>query len=417
MMVTKSNRNNTSLASSLAFLFFLPIIVSAQGVASALGNNTPPAGIRAKNDGLALQKEANASSANDPLVGDARLDVKVTCHKPEVTMAEALKTLGEKAHVKLTITGSEISSSSLCLFADNMALRDVLDGIAHVQDLEWVRRPDKTLELHPRPRRNQWDSVRPSTEAQAEQYRQGRQFFSQLSSCTPAMQATLTDMHQNGAAFGSLPAEMQKTVESMLIAVTPSLTAHGQTHVPSLEDSTIRLQQSSHQDWGNSYLVDVYDGNTWVGIDFPMFSDPNDNMDETAPLSEVMKTTPWYGAAQDAASHQEIAKDDVRFKRLQVPVTFDLHDVSLAASLDALMSKTGLGFAADTNKTLTPQKGWVTVYKSAAADGKPLMAVLDQLAALYGQTWGQTKSGMIVFHLAPDKPAPDKPASGEAAKA
>ena len=416
-MTAKSNRNEPLSVLGLAVLFSLPIVASAQGFLSASGGSPPPADIHAKNDGLTLRKEANARSTKDPLTGDARLDVKVTFRKPEVTMAEALKALGEKAHIKLTITGSEISSSSLCLFADDTPLRDVLDGIAHVQDLEWVRRPDKTLELHPRPYLNQWGGVRPNTEAQAEQYRQGRQFFSQLSSCTPAIRATLTDMHQNGVAFGSLPAEVQKTVESMLVAVTPSLTARGQTHVPSLEDSTIRLQQSSHQDWGNSYLVDVYNGHTWIGIDFPMFSDPNDNTDEIAPLSEVMKTTPWYGAAQDAASRQEIVRNPAHFQRLQVPVTFDLHDVSLASCLDVLASKTGLGFAADTSKTWTPQEGSVTVHKSVATDGKPLMAVLDQLAALYGQTWGQTKSGMIVFHLAPDKPAPDKPASGEAAKA
>jgi len=402
MKTTKLNRSKISFLLSLVVFCSLPGVALAQATYNASGEGLSPTSIRAKNDGLTLRKEVNAK---DPLVGDVRLDVKVTLHKQEATVADVLEALSKTSHVKLTAAGSEVVHASLCLFADDAPLRNVLDGIAHLQDLEWVRRQDKTLELHPRPRRNQWDGVRPDTEAQAEQYRQGRQFFSQLSSCTPAMRTTLTDIHQNGVAFGSLPAEMQKAVESMLIAVTPSLTARGQTHVPSLEDSTIRLQQSSHQDWGNSYLVDVYDGHTWIGIDFPMFSDPNENTDQIAPLSEVMKTTPWYGSAQDAASRQEIAKDEGRLKRLQVPVTFDLHDVPLAACLEALASKTGLSFAAATNKTWTTQKGWVTVHKSAAADGKSLMAVLDQLAAFYGQTWGQTKSGMIVFHMAPERPA------------
>jgi len=395
------SRSRTLLVLSLAVFYSLPVAAGAQAF-SISSNSLNPAGIHVKDNRLTLQKEGNAK---DPLVGDVHLDVKVTLHKQEATVADVLEALSKTTHVKLTVAGSEVIHSSLCLFADNTPLRDVLDGMAHLQDLEWVRRQDKSLELHPRPRRNQWDGVRPNTEAQAEQYRQGRQFLSQLSDCTPAMQNALKDMHQNGVTFGSLPSEMQKTVESMLIAATPSLTAHFPVNVPAPENSTIRLQQTSHQDWGNGYSVDVFDGHTYVGLNFPMFDDPNENTDEIVPASEIMRQTPWYGAAQDAASRQEIAKDNVRLKRLQVPVTLDLHDVPLAACLEALASKTGLSFAANTNKTWTTQKGWVTVHKSAAANGKPLMAVLDQLAALYGQTWGQTKSGMIVFHMAPERPA------------
>ncbi len=387
---------------SLALLSFLPVVASAQAAPSASGSGLNPAGARAKTDSLTPRK---AADVKDPLADDPRLDVKVTLHKQSTTIADVLEALSKTTHVRLAVAGSEVIHASLCIFADNAPLRDVLDGMAHLQDLEWVRRQDKTLELHPRPRRSQWDGVRPNTEAQAEQYRQGRQFLSQLSDCTPAMRATLTDMHQNGVAFSSLPSRMQKTVESMLMAATPSLTAHFPVNVPAPENSTIRLQQTSHQDWGNGYSVDVFDGHTGVGLTFPMFNDPANNTDEIVPASEIMRQTPWYGAAQDAASRQEIAQTPARFQRLQAPVTLDLHDVSLAACLEALASKTGLSFAADTNKTWTPQKGWVTVHHSASARQKPLMAVLDQLAALYGQTWGQTKSGMIVFHQAPEKPA------------
>lgn len=411
-MMTKPDQGSILSVSSIAALLFLTSAALAQSTPMTLGSSLNPTTARVKNNSLAFSNGSDANSAKDPLAGDARLDVKVTFRKPEVSLAEALRTLGKKAHIELVTTGSEVSNSSLCLFADDTALRDVLNGIAHVQDLEWVRHSDKTLELRPRLRLSQWDGVRPNTEAQAEQYRQGRQFFSQLSSCTPTMQATLTDMHQGGVAFGSLPPEMQKAVESMLVTVTPSLTARGRMHVPSLEDSTIRLQQSSHQDWGSSYLVDVYDGHTWIGIDFPVFSDPNMNTDQVVPVADVMNLAPWSGASQDAASRQEITRDPARLKRLQVPVAFDLHDVSLAACLEALASKTGLGFAADAGKTWVPQQGWVTPHKSAVADGKPLVAVLDQLAALYGQTWGQAKGGLIVFHPASEKPASERIVTG-----
>ena len=413
MRIMKSSRSKTFL-SSLVLLSFLPVAALAQAASSASGSGLTPAGTRAKNNNLPSRKAANAK---DPLADDPRLDVKVTLHKSDSTVIATLEALSEATHVKLTAAGNEVVNSPLCLFAGNMALRDVLDGIAHVQDLEWVRRPDKTLELHPRPRRSQWDGVRPNTEAQAEQYRQGRQFLSQLSNCTPAMQAALKDMHQNGVAFSSLPPEMQKTVESMLLAATPRLTALAQCTCPRRKTARSACSRAVIRIGGTAISVDVFDGHTGVGLPFTMFNDPNENTDEIVPVSEMMRQTPWYGAAQDAASRQEIAQDPARLQRLQAPVTFDLHDVSLVACLEALASQTGLGFAAATSKAWTPQKGWVTVHKSAAADGKPLMAVLDQLAALYGQTWGQTKSGMIVFHLAPEKPAPDKPASGETAKA
>ena len=332
----------------------------------------------------------------------------MTLHKQNAAVAEVLEDLSKTLHIKFAVEDTETAQTHVCVFTDNTTLRDVLDGIVHLHDWQWVRRQDKTLELRPSPHPYQWDILLPHTEAQAEQFRQGRQFLSELPNCTPAMWAALTDGNQNGVSFNSLPAEMQKTVASMLTAGTIDLAANGRPAAPSLEDSAIRLQQGPHQDWGKSYYVDVFDGHRGVGLSFRVFNDPNQNADEIVPIAQALNAPIWHGAAQDAASRQEIAQDDARLKRLQVPVTVDLHDVPLYACLRTLAASTGISFAADTNKTLTPKLEWVTVNKSVAANGKSLMGVLDQLAALYGQTWGQTKSGMILFHPAPEKP----PASG-----
>lgn len=394
----------------------LPVVAWAQAAtSSALSDGLSAASLHAKKDGLTFRTGAKARLAQDPLANDPRLDVKVTLHKQRATVADVLEALRKTTHINLTTTGVEIPYAPLFVFADAKPLRDVLEGVAHVRDWEWVRRQDKTLELRQRPRLDRWDGVRPHTEDQAEQYRQGRQVLAQFSSCSPALQNALTDMHQNGVAFSSLPPEMQKAVESMLVAGSASLTALSHTNVPAPENSTVRLQLGGRQEWGNVYHVEVSDGHTDVGLEVPVFNDPDENTDQIVPVS-ALPVTQWYASAQDAASRKDLAKDDVRLKRLQVPVTLDLQDVPLTVCLRTLGAATGLSFAADLSSDRTTGKGSGAVHKSVTVSRKPLMGTLDQLAALYAQTWSQAKSGMIVFHPAPEQPAPDKPAAVVTAK-
>lgn len=421
MNIAALSRSKTLFLVGLTMSSVMPVVAYAQATASSVsGDGLDAVNIHAKTDGPTFQTEAKARLAQGPLASDPRLDVKVTLHKQRATVADVLEALSKTTHVELTTTGAELPYAPLFIFTDAKPLRDVLDGMAHLRDWEWVRRQDKTLELHQRPRFDRWDGVRPNTEAQAEQYRQGRQFLSQLSYCPPAVRNALTDPHQSGVAFSSLPPEMQKAVESMLIAGSPSLTALSHTSVPAPEDSTVRLQMEGRQEWGNEYLVDVFDGHTGVGLNFPMFNDPDENTDQVVPVSSL-PVTQWYASARDAASRKEIAKDDARLKRLQVPVTLDLQDVPLTVCLRTLGAATGLSFAADLSSDRTTDKGSSAVRKSVTVSQKPLMDTLDRLAALYVQTWSQTESGMIVFHPAPEQPAPNKPvpnkpATGVAAK-
>ena len=338
MQTMKLNTVRNSFLFSLAAACLLPGAAGAQAAPGIPGSSNPvapstpaasqpadsmkPAGVFVRTDSLRLQKEDRSRVVQYPFAGDPRLDVKVTLHEKDATVTDALKALSKATHVEMTAVGSSLPTTHFCVFAADTPLRNVLDGMAHLHGWEWKALKDKSLELCTRPRANQWAGLRPNTEAQAEQYAQGRQFLSQFATCPPALQSALTDMHHNGIPFSSLPPEMQQTVQNMLTAAAPGQTVNfpGNIHIPTpaAENSTIRLQGGGgDQEWGSEYYVSVFDGHTGVLLDFPKFNDPNEDTDEVVPAS-ALQSVRWYGASEDAASRQTTAKEDTR---LHVPVT------------------------------------------------------------------------------------------------
>ncbi len=338
------------------------------------------------------------ASKLNPLDNDPRLRIKVTLKRRLTRVAEALRELSIRTKVKLEAEGNEVRPARLSFSYKDISLKDILDSIAAVHNWEWERRKGGILILRERDNTALQNALRPHSQAQAEIYRKGREFVNLLSKQSQELQNSLWAHPMrgfplpNGIGFGELPTPMQQVLRDMLAARREELAEQGLDggHLsPEALDGT-RLWMETYPGEGvTSYHLMVFDERGGCGINFNVFSDPNESSQVVPESSPI-----WYGASEDTTSQEQASNDP----RLNQRVTLDVRSETILDALRELAPQVPLNFAAE-----------VSVYdpikRSFVCKEKPLKAVLDKLAMLYHYTWGYRKSGIFMFHLAPDKSA------------
>ncbi len=359
-------------------------------------------------DGLALAHAA--AGRNALLENDARLNLRVSIKREATNEDEAVSALGRMTKIKMRVEDDkETELAQLAFRFQNAPLKNVLDSLAAVYGMLWVRQSGVWVLQADHARRR--DYHRPHTRAQAEISRVGRELLKELAKQPAEFQAQLHKQdvpgHPDGLPFGELPSAMQSQVSAMLAANLRDRASQGDNITLALDNNSyVSLEKSDEKDYTH-YRIGISASEAGTGFSFNVFHDPAENNDRIVHYQDQPTSASFYPDKEDGASRLAALNADPRLKQR---FSLRMRYATLADALHALASRAGFDFAAyyQDRGAIVPER------KSFAFVNLPLATVLDRLAALYGittvfhgrqtHTWGERASGVVVFHLGPEDP-------------
>lgn len=343
---------------------------------------------------------AAPSATASPLARDNRLQVPVTVKPGTLTLAQVLPLLTKATHVNIYTEADWLNRTVFTLACPNRNAAALMDGLAAVYLMRWVRDNKKGYQL--------LDSAvmsaeyLPHTAASNNLHRNGMLFISGLDKLPEALRQAVTS--GNKIPVSQLPDTMMQAVKGMAAA---SIEMHQEIlpqSIPldpnNLNGCSLAMQiQPGPQATVYNCRIE-WEGTGQVGMSGFSF---DDYLERKAEQDKLLSgpDSPLVPVGRFEQTQKQ-AKD---LPELKQAVTLKLEKATLADALQKLHDTYGIAYIADLPPTATQTAD--LVYNSL-----PLGDVLDRLAQTYkGTEWEWRPLGFLVLR-GPQNPARDAQTSG-----